>query len=81
MDFKQIVKEVLLTEANEIEKAAKIDFDIDKAVELIVNSKGKLIVTGVWKSGLVGDKNYSNTCKIQELVHFSYIQQKQCMVI
>ncbi len=57
MDFKQIAKEVLLTEANELEKAAnRVDFDIDKAVELIVNTKGKLIVTGVGKSGLVGAK-------------------------
>jgi arabinose-5-phosphate isomerase len=57
MDFKQIVKDVLLTEAKELEKAAgKISFDIDKAIDLIINSKGKLIVTGVGKSGLVGTK-------------------------
>ena len=57
MDFKQIVKDVLLTEAKEIEKAAdKISFDIEKAIELIINSKGKLIITGVGKSGLVGTK-------------------------
>ena len=57
MNFKQIVKEVLLTEAKEIEKAAaNISFDIEKAVDLIINSKGKLIVTGVGKSGLVGTK-------------------------
>ncbi len=57
MDFKQIVKDVLLTEAKEIEKAAsKISFDIEKAIDLIINSKGKLIVTGVGKSGLVGTK-------------------------
>ena len=57
MDFKQIVKDVLLTEAKEIEKAAThISFDIEKAIDLIINSKGKLIVTGVGKSGLVGTK-------------------------
>ena len=57
MDFKQIVKDVLLTEAKEIEKAAAlISFDIEKAIDLIMNSKGKLIVTGVGKSGLVGTK-------------------------
>ncbi|MGB1226283.1 MAG: KpsF/GutQ family sugar-phosphate isomerase [Poseidonibacter sp.] len=57
MDFKQIVKDVLLIEAKEIEKAAdKISFDIEKAIELIINSKGKLIITGVGKSGLVGTK-------------------------
>uniref|UniRef100_UPI00404769AB KpsF/GutQ family sugar-phosphate isomerase n=1 Tax=Aliarcobacter sp. TaxID=2321116 RepID=UPI00404769AB len=57
MDFKQIVKDVLLTESKEIEKAAaNISFDIEKAIDLIINSKGKLIVTGVGKSGLVGTK-------------------------
>jgi arabinose-5-phosphate isomerase len=57
MDFKQIVKDVLLTEAKEIEKAAaNISFDIEKAIDLIINSKGKLIITGVGKSGLVGSK-------------------------
>ncbi len=57
MDFKQIVKDVLLTEAKEIEKAAaNISFDIEKAIDLIIKSKGKLIVTGVGKSGLVGTK-------------------------
>ncbi len=57
MDFKQIVKDVLLTEAKELEKAAaNVSFDIEKAIELIINSKGKLIITGVGKSGLVGTK-------------------------
>ncbi len=57
MNFKEIVKDVLLTEAKELEKTAnKISFNIEKAIDLIVNSKGKLIVTGVGKSGLVGAK-------------------------
>ncbi len=57
MDFKQIVIDVLLTEAKELEKAAaNVSFDIEKAIDLIINSKGKLIVTGVGKSGLVGTK-------------------------
>lgn len=57
MDFKEVVKEVLLLEAKELQNAASnISFDIDKAIDLIINSKGKLIVTGVGKSGLVGAK-------------------------
>ena len=57
MNFKQIIKDVLLTESKELEKAAaNISFDIEKAIDLIINSKGKLIVTGVGKSGLVGTK-------------------------
>ena len=57
MDFKQIVKDLLLIEAKELEKAANnVAFDIDKAIDLIMASKGKLIITGVGKSGLVGAK-------------------------
>lgn len=57
MDFKQIVRDVLLTEANELERAAQnISFDIEKAIDLIINCKGKLIISGVGKSGLVGTK-------------------------
>lgn len=57
MDFTQIAKDVLLTEAKELELAANnIDKSIEDAVELIVRCKGKLIITGVGKSGLVGSK-------------------------
>ncbi|MGM0518914.1 MAG: KpsF/GutQ family sugar-phosphate isomerase [Campylobacterota bacterium] len=57
MNFKEIVKDVLETEALELQRASlNITFDIDKAIDLIINSKGKLIVTGVGKSGLVGSK-------------------------
>ncbi|MEN8717677.1 MAG: KpsF/GutQ family sugar-phosphate isomerase [Sulfurovum sp.] len=57
MDFKQIVSDVLLLESEELRKASQsISFDIDKAVELISNATGKLIITGVGKSGLVGSK-------------------------
>ena len=50
MDFKQIVKDLLLIEAKELEKAANnVAFDIDKAIDLIMTSKGKLIITGVGK--------------------------------
>ncbi|MBL3519594.1 KpsF/GutQ family sugar-phosphate isomerase [Arcobacter lanthieri] len=57
MNYKNIIKEVLLTEAKELEKSANsISFDIEEVINLIVNSKGKLIVTGVGKSGLVGAK-------------------------
>lgn len=58
MDFNKIARNVLEIEANELLLAAKNikDFDIQKAVDLIVSCKGKLIVTGVGKSGLVGAK-------------------------
>ncbi len=57
MNFNEIIKETLQTEAKALEIAASnLSFDIEKAVDLIMNSKGKLIVTGVGKSGLVGAK-------------------------
>ena len=57
MDFKQITKDVLLTEANELSRAANnLDDSILHAIELIAKCKGKLIITGVGKSGLVGTK-------------------------
>lgn len=57
MNYKEIVKDVLLTEAKELERASNsISFDIENIVSLIVKSTGKLIVTGVGKSGLVGAK-------------------------
>jgi len=57
MDFKKIAKEVLETEAHELlQYSKKIDKQIDEIVELIYNTKGKLIITGVGKSGLVGSK-------------------------
>ena len=57
MDFKAIAKEVLLIEAKELELAAsKISEDMEKAIMLISKVKGKLIITGVGKSGLVGAK-------------------------
>jgi len=57
MNFKNIAKDVLKLEAKELENAAdSLDDEIEKAVELVANLKGKLIVTGVGKSGLIGAK-------------------------
>ena len=57
MNYKKIVKETLELEANELLKAAdSLDDDINRAIELIDGIKGKLIITGVGKSGLVGAK-------------------------
>jgi arabinose-5-phosphate isomerase len=54
MDFKKIAREVLEIEANELLNASLNG--IEKAVEIIFNTKGKLIITGVGKSGLIGSK-------------------------
>ena len=54
MNFEKIAKEVLQIEANELLNADVKK--IEKAVEIAYNTKGKLIVTGVGKSGLIGSK-------------------------
>jgi arabinose-5-phosphate isomerase len=57
MNYKQIAKETLEIEANTLLESAKnIDDVFDQAVETILTCKGKLIVTGVGKSGLIGAK-------------------------
>ncbi|WP_458700576.1 SIS domain-containing protein [Sulfurospirillum sp. 1307] len=57
MNLVKIAKEVLELEANELNRSAqKLGNEIEKAVELVMSTKGKLIVTGVGKSGLIGAK-------------------------
>ncbi len=56
-DFQQISKEVLEIEATELLRAATlIGEEMAQATHLIAGIKGKLIVTGVGKSGLIGAK-------------------------
>jgi len=57
MNYKKIAQETLEIEAQTLLDAAKkIDDVFDKAVEVILSCKGKLVVTGVGKSGLIGAK-------------------------
>lgn len=57
MNYKTIAQETLDIEATTLQEAAKkIGNEFDKAVEMIINCKGKLIVSGVGKSGLIGAK-------------------------
>lgn len=57
MDYKKIAKETLQIEAQTLLQASQsISDDFNKAVEIILACKGKLIVTGVGKSGLIGAK-------------------------
>ncbi len=57
MQYSKIAKEVLLIEADELKnRAFTISKEIEDAVSLISKLKGKLIITGVGKSGLVGSK-------------------------
>ena len=55
--MKDIAKRVFTTEIESLQHVAGlIDDDFSKAVELILNNKGKLIVAGIGKSGLIGKK-------------------------
>lgn len=57
MNYIDIAKEVLQIEASELTRASfELSEEVIKAVELIYNTKGKLIITGVGKSGLIGAK-------------------------
>ncbi len=57
MNYKTIAQEALDIEASTLQAASKkIGNEFDKAVEMILNCKGKLIVSGVGKSGLIGAK-------------------------
>jgi arabinose-5-phosphate isomerase len=57
MNYKNIAKQTLEIEAKTLLKAAQnIDDVFDRAIELILTCKGKLIVSGVGKSGLIGAK-------------------------
>ena len=57
MNYKTIAQETLNIEANTLlEASKKIGNEFDKAVAMILDCKGKLVVSGVGKSGLIGAK-------------------------
>ncbi len=57
MDINKLAKETILQEAESIKKLASyIDDDFDKAVKVIYQSKGRLIITGIGKSANIAQK-------------------------
>ncbi len=57
MKIADIGKQVLATEAKAIENAiSKIDGNFEQAVEIFYNTKGRIVITGMGKSGLIGKK-------------------------
>ena len=57
MNYKTIAQETLNIEAQTLMGAAnKISDEFDRAVEIILTCKGKLVISGVGKSGLIGAK-------------------------
>ena len=56
-DVISVAKHCLQDEAEAIMNLIpKLDDNFEKAVDLVINSKGRLIVTGVGKSGHIGAK-------------------------
>ena len=54
MEFNEVdyARSVFSAEIEELERVKKnLNSDITKVVELILNSKGKVVVTGIGKSG------------------------------
>lgn len=57
MNIKEIGKKVLATEARAIESAiARIDDSFETAVDIFFNTKGRIVITGMGKSGIIGKK-------------------------
>jgi len=57
MDFIQRSRAVFDQEISELQKvSANIGHEINEVVELIFNCKGKVVVTGIGKTGLIGKK-------------------------
>ena len=57
MDFKERSKEIFKLEIAELEKLAeKIGPEMNEVVEMIYSSKGKLVIMGVGKTGIIGHK-------------------------
>lgn len=56
-DYKKYAKEVFQIEAKALSDLSKqLDDDFNKSVETVLKSKGRLVICGVGKSGLVGAK-------------------------
>lgn len=56
-DFQQLGREVVATELAEITALqSRIDENFDRACELLLNCKGRIVVTGMGKSGHIGGK-------------------------
>lgn len=57
MDMVQIGKQVLEIEAKAIQTAIqKIDQEFEKAVNILFDTRGRIVITGMGKSGIVGKK-------------------------
>ncbi|PIF03770.1 MAG: arabinose-5-phosphate isomerase [Arcobacter sp.] len=57
MNINDIAKEVFEIESNEIAKLSNLlTDDFSKAIDAVINTKGKFIISGMGKSGIIGKK-------------------------
>ena len=57
MDIKKIAQDLFDKEICELEKVkSKISDSLEEVVNLILNSRGKVVITGIGKSGIIGKK-------------------------
>lgn len=62
-DIQAFIKKELNQEADAIKQvAANIDISIEKAIDLIYNCKGKVVVTGMGKTGIIARKIAATLC-------------------
>ncbi|MFQ6604527.1 MAG: SIS domain-containing protein [Fidelibacterota bacterium] len=62
-DLKGIARDLIRLEANELMLASeRIDHDVIKAADIILNHTGKIVVCGIGKSGLIGQKIVATLC-------------------
>src|ERR1039458_725728 len=61
----QSARQVLLAEARALEAAsARLDGEFDRAVDLLAAHAGKVLVTGIGKSGIIAQKIAATFCSV-----------------
>jgi len=62
-EWLRVAQESMQVEANAILSAARrMNGDITRAVEIILNHQGKVVVSGIGKSGIIGEKITATLC-------------------
>lgn len=80
-DYIAIAKNTLEIEADALREASgRLGEEIVRAVEIILACKGKLVITGVGKSGLIGAKIAATLASTGTPSFFSTLP-KRCMAI
>jgi Predicted sugar phosphate isomerase involved in capsule formation len=71
MDIISYVKNIFQVEVDEINRVKdRIGKEVEECIKLILETKGKVVITGVGKSGHIGKKNGCYFCFYRD---FNYI--------